>query len=113
CVMWDGTTTWVLLDGHLDDVEAQSRLADLRRTDGPPPSLPALAPRWSLAPSQLRSLPSDGHGPFLAEIGCGVVHRGRSQPRQALDPVVVELHRRMKAVFDPSGRLAPGRTVLP
>ena len=113
CVMWDGTTTWVLLDGHLDDVEAQSRLADLRGTDGPPPSLPALAHRWSLAPSQLRSLPSDGHGPFLAEIGVGVVHRGRPQPRQPLDPVVVELHRRMKAVFDPSGRLAPGRTVLP
>jgi glycolate oxidase FAD binding subunit len=113
CVMWDGTTTWLLLDGHPDDVEAQGRLAGLQETHGPPPSLSAMPHRWSLPPSQLRSLPSDGHGPFLAEVGVGVVHRGVAQPREPLDPVVVELHRRMKAVFDPSGRLAPGRRVLP
>jgi hypothetical protein len=65
-----------------------------------------------MPPSQLRSLPSDGHGPFLAEVGVGVVHRGVPQPRPPLDPVVAELQQRMKAVFDPSGRLAPGRAVL-
>jgi glycolate oxidase FAD binding subunit len=112
CVMWDGTTTWLLLDGHPDDVDAQGRLAELREAEGPPPSLPALTHRWSMPPSQLRSLPSDGHGLFLAEVGVGVVHRGVPQPRPPLDPAVAELQQRMKAVFDPSGRLAPGRAVL-
>src|SRR5262245_52899089 len=66
-ILWDGTTTWVLLDGHPDDVAAQGRLADLRATEGPPPSLSELRHRWSLAPSELAALPADGHGPFLAE----------------------------------------------
>jgi glycolate oxidase FAD binding subunit len=113
CVLWDGTLTWLLLDGHPDDVDAQGRVAGLAETDGPPPSSSGLTHRWSLPPSQLGGLTSDGYGPFLAEVGVGVVHRRDSQPPRPVDPVVVELHRRMKDLFDPTGRLAPGRTVLP
>jgi glycolate dehydrogenase FAD-binding subunit len=113
CILWDGTTTWLLLDGHRDDVDAQGHRAGLAETDGAPASLAALPHRWSLPPSQLASLPSDEHGPFLAQIGVGIVHRSVAQPRRPVDPVVAALHTRMKAVFDPTGRLAPGRTVLP
>jgi glycolate oxidase FAD binding subunit len=113
CVLWDGTTTWLLLDGHAADVEAEGRLAGMDETDGPPSSLGALTHRWSLPPAQLASLPSDGHGPFVAEVGVGVVHRNVAQPRVALDAELVHLHTRTKQVFDPTGRLAPGRSVLP
>jgi FAD/FMN-containing dehydrogenase len=52
-VLWDGTTTWVLLDGHPADVEAQAALAGLADAPGPPELPPH---RWSLRPSDLRSL---------------------------------------------------------
>ncbi len=83
CILWDGTTTWLLLDGHPDDVAAQGRIAGLDETDGPPPARPALSHRWSLPPPQLVALPSDGHGPFLAEVGVGVVHRTVARRRGA------------------------------
>ena len=50
-VLWDGTTTWVLLEGHGPDVDAETAvLRDRRgrspRSTGPPPLPPH---RWSLA----------------------------------------------------------------
>jgi FAD/FMN-containing dehydrogenase len=114
-VLWDGITTWVLLDGHPDDVAAQSALAGLSDADGPP-ALPG-AHRWSLRPSELPALGGDRPGPdrlarFVAEVGVGVVHADRPAPACPVDPHVVELHRRVKAVFDPGGRLNPGRDPL-
>jgi FAD/FMN-containing dehydrogenase len=107
-MLWDGTSTWVLLDGHPDDIRAQAAGAHLRETD--PATLPARPPhRWSLRPSQLRSLVDDGHGPFVAEIGVGVVHRNVAPPARPRDSRVDALHRRIKDAFDPTGRLAPGR----
>lgn len=103
-VLWDGTTTWVLLDGHPDDVRAEAQRCSLSPTDGPP-ALPAH--RWSLAPSALADLRADD-GPFVAEIGVGVVHHHRPAPNVEPDPVVADLNRRVKAAFDPSGRLNPG-----
>ena len=111
CVLWDGTTTWVLLDGHPDDVGAESArfgFAAVERSAVPP--LPAH--RWSLEPGALRSLPGDGFGPFVAEVGVGVVHRGIPQPARAGDPGAVAVARRVKDLFDPTGRFAPGRSVL-
>ena len=35
CVMWDGTTTWLLLDGHPDDVDAQGRRGRVARNRRP------------------------------------------------------------------------------
>jgi FAD/FMN-containing dehydrogenase len=103
-VLWDGGTTWVLLDGHPDDIAAQARRFSLAAADGPP-ELPPY--RWSLPPSSLADLPS-GDGPFVAEIGIGVVHHRRPAAVRDQDPVVAGLNRRVKAAFDPTGRLNPG-----
>jgi glycolate oxidase FAD binding subunit len=114
-VLWDGTTTWVLLDGHPADVEAQARLTGLTAADGPP----ALPPhRWSLRPSALPSLvdgtapPGGAPGRFVAQVGVGLVHAEAPPAARPADPAVVALHRRIKALFDPTGRLAPGREPL-
>ncbi|MFP3901031.1 MAG: FAD-binding oxidoreductase [Acidimicrobiia bacterium] len=107
-VLWDGTTTWVLLDGHPDDVEAQAALTGLPPADGPP----ALPPhRWSMRPSEIGAIAADG-GRFVAEVGVGVVHHELPPPPRPVAPHVVDLHQRVKAAFDPTGRLAPGRDPL-
>jgi glycolate oxidase FAD binding subunit len=149
-VLWDGTTTWVLLDGHPADVEAEAALAaqaGLSEVEGPPDLPPH---RWSLRPSELAALalaPAPAPGPggarpnggpggaapdgepgaaldggpggaapdggrFVAEVGVGVVHCDTPPPPVAVEPAVDALHRRLKDLFDPTGRLAPGRDPL-
>jgi FAD/FMN-containing dehydrogenase len=109
-VLWDGSTTWVCLEGHPDDVAAQSAMAGLPEVAGPP-SVPT-GGRASVRPSALRAW-SGAPGTFVAEVGVGVVHLASPGPAPPqVDPGVAELHRRIKAGFDPSGRLNPGRGVL-
>ena len=150
-VLWDGTTTWVLLDGHPADVGAEAALAaraGLSEVEGPPDLPPH---RWSLRPSELSALaparaPDPGPGGarpdgepggpapegggtvaipdgepggaapdggrFVAELGVGVVHCDAPPPPVAVEPAVAALHRRLKGLFDPTGRLAPGRDPL-
>ncbi|MDH3302923.1 MAG: FAD-binding protein [Acidimicrobiia bacterium] len=106
-VFWDGTTTWVLLEGHGVDVSAEAgvltTVGAFTETDGPP----ALPPhRWSLTPSELRTLDLDD---FVASVGVGTVHATEPQPARSIDPAAQEVSDRIKAQFDPPGRLNPGR----
>ena len=106
-ILWDGTTTWVLLEGHPADVDAQAAVAGaaFAEVEGPPP--PPTAGRESLRPSALPGLT----GTFVAEVGVGVVHRPHPVDPPAPHPSAFELNRRIKALFDPTGRLNPGRSV--
>jgi FAD/FMN-containing dehydrogenase len=115
CILWDGVTTWVLLDGHPSDVQAEATAAGLPEID--PDAVPDFPPqRWSVRPAEVASLPERlgaGASRFVAEVGVGVIHAIEPQPARRLDAPVVELNRRLKAIFDPTERLAPGRSVLP
>ena len=112
-ILWDGATTWVLLEGLAADVEAERAALgpSFQETAGPP----ALPPggRLSLRPSEAASL-SLPAGSFVAEIGVGTVHVADTRvmgERRPVDPGVAELNRRVKATFDPTGRMNPGRVV--
>jgi glycolate oxidase FAD binding subunit len=102
-ILWDGTTSWVLLEGHPADVDHEAGAAHLTAVDGPP-TLPE-GGRRSLRPGELRALAGD----FVAEIGVGVVHLPHPVPPHPVERP--DLHARIKAAFDPTGRLNPGRRV--
>jgi FAD/FMN-containing dehydrogenase len=107
-VLWDGETTFVLLEGDQRDVCEQAAVAKLHQGD-PPEEIPR-GGRWSLPPADLAGLA--GSGRFVAEIGVGIVHHELPPPPRTHDPAVVALHRRIKHGFDPEGRLNPGVSVL-
>ena len=113
-VFWDGRTTWVRLSGLDADVSAQARTAGSLglepATAGP--TRPS-GGRWSLPPADLAALPQrHPRMRFLAEMGVGIVHAVAPPPRRPVSPRVAGRHRRLKAEFDPDGRLSPGRDPL-
>ncbi len=116
-ILWDGEATWVLLEGHPEDLAAEAavlaRSGAWREVAGPPELPPQ---RWSLPPAGLRRLPEGMAGPsgsWVASVGIGVVHAGRPQQPRRVAAASEELTRRTKAAFDPAGRLSPGRSLLP
>lgn len=101
-LLWNGTTAWVLLEGHPDDVAAQARACALRPVDGPP-SLPAhrtVLP-WARC--------SRVTGQFVALVGTGVVFTSEPVAAPAPTDRLAALTGAVKARFDPSGRLNPSR----
>ena len=108
-VLWDGTTTWCCLEGYPADVDAEAVVAARFGMDRDVPGPPDPPPyRHSLRPRELRGL-AGTPGPFLAEVGVGTVHVAEPVPPAPLAPEVAGLHASLKAAFDPSGRLNPGR----
>ena len=109
-VLWNGHTTWVLLEGHAVDVADQlsvlHRLARFEEVDGSP-DLPSH--RWSLSPSDIHNLNRHDTGCFVASIGVGLVFAEKPQPPREVSVAVRQVSERLKANFDPTGRLNPGR----
>ncbi len=113
-VLADGETTWVELEGHRVDVEAEQlalgAVGDFVPTDGPPPLPPH---RWSMTPAEAGELAIGGRsvdtGRFVAAIGLGLVFAERSAPERAVDLPLAAVATRLKENFDPTGRLNPGR----
>lgn len=109
CVLGDGATTWVHLEGHVVDVEAQvaSLGAGWDHADGPPP-LPAH--RWSVSPGVVGDPEARPAGRFVASYGVGIIFADEPQPPRPLPAAAAAISARMKENFDPTGRLNPGRT---
>jgi len=105
-ILWNGSTTWVRVDGDSDDLDAAAARHGLEPADGPP-DLPS-AYRWSLPPAALPSLSSRGAGEFVAEVGVGVVHHTEPQSDRVVDQATRTLHDRLRSEFDPAHRLNPG-----
>lgn len=111
-VLWDGRIVHVLLEGHPVDVDEQARRLGLVPSVG----APALPPgRRLVAPSQtLTEVAARTAGSVVAELGLGILHVPHdpvgSLPAPVSDPGVAAIEVRVKARFDPTGRLNPGRT---
>jgi FAD/FMN-containing dehydrogenase len=102
-VLWNGSRLWALLEGHSGDVDAQAADCALTACDGPP-ALPS-GSRRVVSPAAVGSLT----GGFVAEVGVGVVHHAEHSPAgNPPESSVTKLTRRIKAEFDPGGRLNPG-----
>ncbi len=107
-ILWDGQTAWVHLEGHESDVESETDLAKslgCEPTEGPPPLPLHRVPVGALADGGIS-------GSYLAQVGTGSAYVSEPIPVPSPDPAVVALHERLKAGFDPRGRLNPGRDPL-
>ena len=112
-IMWDGSATWVLLEGHGVDVDAEQQRLTTHGSFAEVEGLPALpGHRWSLTPKDLRGANAETHGSFVASIGTGMLYSDQPAPQQEVARNVAEVSKRAKLFFDPTGRLNPGRNPL-
>jgi FAD/FMN-containing dehydrogenase len=110
-ILWDGTRTWVQIEGTSAEVTAEVRcLPGSGWDECAPPVVPE--GRSSIEPGAVRSLTTLANGSgWLAELGTGTVH-GVAIPTQTTLPTYVrDMNRTVKDAFDPDGRCNPG--VLP
>ena len=105
-LLWDGTITHVRLDGDEADIGRTVDRFDLVETTGPP-SLSG-PHRWSLPPAEAMKAAASVAGPFVVELGVGIVHHSAPGRRVRPDGATRGLHDRIKQQFDPTGRLNPG-----
>jgi len=131
-ILWNGRQTWVLLEGHPEDISSQAEANGLedcapphnqatqphqQRPTSYPQKLTAGWQRFSLNPAILPSLTNHFKAEsFVAEVGVGIVHLPSHlrMPRELLpidDARSLTLQRKIKSRFDPRGRLNPGRKV--
>jgi glycolate oxidase FAD binding subunit len=111
-ILWDGIDCWVLLEGHPADVDAEIEAIGPGFEPVPePPSIPD-GGRRSISPSSIREVATALEpGTFVAEIGVGIVHASMPPPSRGVPPATSTVIDRIKANFDPTGRLNPGRRV--
>jgi FAD/FMN-containing dehydrogenase len=127
-VLWDGTSTYVLLEGTASEVRVGSQTLGPRWEHVEGPVLHEFPHRRALRNSTIQTLASSlpgtsltkGHAStpvlaarFLAEIGVGTVHFASAADASWFDPAplstpVLALNQQLKAAFDPTGRLNPG-----
>ncbi len=137
-ILWDGSTTWVLLEGHPDDVASEAKKLVESPLHLQPAEQPSALGEWlnewqsaprrvSLRPSELRNLPANspptGSAEWLAEVGVGVARfRGDWSASTTSNPSLTAggltasglptanttLMQSIKQRLDPSGRLNPG-----
>jgi FAD/FMN-containing dehydrogenase len=111
-VLWNGTTVWLLNEGHPDDLRAE--LPNITSSGGSAvaagPPLPVTG-RLSVDPSTIATSRStwDEMGSWVAEIGVGTVHTDWLPPRRTTPH---QLEVTIKANLDPTRRLSPGRLEL-
>jgi glycolate oxidase FAD binding subunit len=115
-VLFDGAATWVQLEGHAADVEAERRALSAVPAAGAGwtecDDGPVLPPhRWSFRPSELRHLDEAALGAYVASVGVGIVFASRAPLARQPSPALRSLAARVKHAFDPAGRLNPGRYV--
>ena len=97
-VLWDGSQTTVLIEGHEVDVRDQTKcLKSAGLSEVELPELPPFRERWSGA------LPSGG----VLQIGAGVVHSWKSPVAPQVAPGIAALALRLRDIFDPEQRLNP------
>lgn len=109
-ILWNGSTTSVLLEGHAVDVADQLRALNRMGKFVEAEEAPDLPQhRWSFSPADLRNIGRWDTGSFVASVGVGLVFAEKLQPRREVSSAVRQVSERLKANFDPTGRLNPGR----